>query len=101
MGAAARMRLAEPVHLLRQVGRVEVVEAGKRLETFPRLFEIANADQNVDDWLGLQTRHRGAADMVDAADDPIADRPSDGRPHFLKPSGRRRVIGEEADRLIG
>lgn len=43
VGAATRMRLAKPMHFLRQVGRVEIAESSERLKAAPALLEIADA----------------------------------------------------------
>lgn len=73
MGAPSRMRLAEPVHLFGQVGRVEIVEVGKGFEASPGRLKVRNAGEDVDDRLSFETRNRRAADVVDAAADPLTD----------------------------
>ena len=74
MRAPIWIRLAEPVHLLGEVGRVDVFQAGEGLEARPRALQVLDSDQDVDDRLRRESRHGGAADVVDAADGPAADR---------------------------
>jgi len=89
------------VHFLGQIGRIEIAELGERLKAAAALFEIADADEGVDDRLGLHFGNRGAADVVHVADDPVADRFRDG--HVLLGEARRPrgVVWDEAYRLVG
>lgn len=73
MGAPRPVRLAEPVHLLGQVGRVEIAEIGKGPETSPSRLQVGYAGEEVDDRLCLEAGDRCAADVVDAAGGPLAD----------------------------
>lgn len=101
MSAATRAWLAEPVHLLGEVRRVHVAERRQRLETGARLIEISHSGQDVDDRLSLQPRHRGAADVVDAAEYPVPNRLLQRYPLLLEPGGPGRVVRREPDRLVG
>ena len=74
MGSPARVGLAEPVHLGAEIGRVQVVESGERLEAGPRRLQVLDADEDVDDRLRVQARDRRAADVMDATGDPDTDR---------------------------
>jgi hypothetical protein len=93
--------LAEPVHLVGKVRRVEVVELGQGLEARARGLEIGDADEDVDDRLRFEARDRGAADVVDTADRPVADRRLEECPLALEPGRPRRVVGDQPDRLVG
>ena len=91
MGAASRIRLAEPVHLIGQVRRVEVAEAGGRCEADAGALKVADTGQDVDDRLGFQARHGGAADVVNAAIDPLPDPLPDCGPLKLETTPPSRV----------
>jgi hypothetical protein len=67
MGAPRRGWLAEPVHLLGQIGRVEVFELGERCKAARAVSKVPHFDQDVHDRLGFKAGHGGAADVVDAA----------------------------------
>ena len=101
MGAATRMRLAEPVHLGWKIWRIEIAKATNRLKARSRLLEIANADQDVGDRLGFQARHGSAADVMDAADDPLAYGLCKGRPLFLESRRPDCVVRGKPNRLVG
>ena len=60
--------------------------------------EVANADEDVDDWLWFEVGDRGAADVVNAAAGPLADCLLERRPLQLEPSGptwvrRYKLVG--------
>ncbi len=48
MGSATRMRLAEPVHLVGSIRRVEITELRQGIETSSGCFEAVDADEDVD-----------------------------------------------------
>jgi hypothetical protein len=73
MGASSRIWLAEPVHLVGQVWRMEIIEVGQRPKASTGGREVADADEDVDDWLCFEVGDRGAADVVNAAAGPLAD----------------------------
>ena len=84
-----------------EIGRVEVVEPRQRLEAGPRRLEVVDADEDVDDRLGVEAGHRGAADVVDAARRPLARSPPSSaarsRVESVRPGG---VVRDEADRFV-
>lgn len=100
MGAAARIGFAEPVHLLRQVRGVEIFALGQRLETGTRSRQILDADQDVDDRLGVETGNGRTADMMNTTDYPRPDRIV--QEHLLALEARKppRVVVDNADRLV-
>jgi hypothetical protein len=65
-----------------------------------RQLPIADAYQDVDDRLRLEAGDGGAADVVDAALDPGADRFFHGRPLPLEAGGPFRIWRDEADEFI-
>src|SRR5436305_6419572 len=98
MGAPRRVGLAEPVHLLGQVGRVEVAELSERAEALASALKVVHADQDVDDRLGFQAGNSGATDMVDAALDPLPNRPLQHFSHLLE-AGRPAPMPRPAPAL--
>lgn len=99
--APSRIGLAEPVHLAGKVRRVEVLELGQGLEARARGLEVGDAYQDVDDRLRVEAWDRGAADVVDTADRPVADRRVEEFPLALEPGRPGRVVGDQPDRLVG
>ncbi|HEV7399309.1 MAG TPA: hypothetical protein VGN84_03470 [Solirubrobacterales bacterium] len=80
---------------------MKAVEPGERLKAPASYLEVAYAGEDVDDRLGLEAGNRGAADMVDAAHDPFADRLFEQRALLLESSrpawiGRRELDGSVA-----
>lgn len=73
MGASSRVGLAKPMHLIVQVWGVEIPKPGEGLVARPGEAQVADTGQDVDDWLGLKSRDRGATDVVDPTHDPGAD----------------------------
>src|SRR5438067_11376971 len=100
VGAAAGMRLTEPVHLANPVRGVHVTESLNRVEACARLLDAPDADENVDDRLRFKARHRRAADVVDAALDPLADRGCKHAALRLKSRRPLHVVGNDPDRLV-
>src|SRR4051794_9880786 len=85
MRAAAWVGLAKPVHLLAPIRRVEITELGQWLKAGPGGLQALDTDEDVDDRLGVQARYRGAADVVNPAGGPPADR-----------SGKRQALQLES-----
>jgi len=100
MGALSRMRLAEPVHLLGQVGRVEIAEIGKGLEASSGCLKVGYASEDVDDRLCFETGDRRAADVVDAATDPLTDDPLQRYALQLESSRPVGVGRDESDGFV-
>src|SRR5215211_9045156 len=92
MGAIARAGLAEPVHCLRPVRRVAVVEPGEQVDAGTRRRQIGNADHDVDDRLGGQSGYGGASDVMDPAGNPRADDRGDRRGLDREPRWPPRVV---------
>src|SRR5258708_30779722 len=61
-------RVAEPVHLGRAVGRVEVAQLRQRLKARARGGEITDANEDIDHRLRGEPRDGGAANVVDPTD---------------------------------
>ena len=100
VGSPAWMWLAEPVHLLRAIGRVQIFELSQRLETGSCSREFLYADKDVDDRLGVEARDGSAADMVNTADDPGSNCITEENPLALEVGGPLGVIGDNANRLV-
>jgi hypothetical protein len=62
--APARMRFAEPVHLVGTVRRVQIAELRERREAGARALQVGHADQDVDHRLGVEPGHGRAPHMV-------------------------------------
>ena len=52
VGSTAWVRLAEPVHLLASIGRVEIPQSSQGVEAGSGSFEAVDADEDVDDGPG-------------------------------------------------
>jgi hypothetical protein len=100
VGSPARMRLAEPVHLVRPVRRVEVAEPRQRPEAGSRGAQIVDADEDVDDRLGVEPGDGRAADVVDAARGPVPDRPLERVALLLEAPRPLRVVGLDTHRFV-
>jgi hypothetical protein len=98
---AARVRLAEPVHLVGSIRRIQIAQAPEITKAGARSREVLHADQDVDDRLSVEPRNCGAADVVEATGDPIADRLEERLALLLELRRPGWVVGLDADRLVG
>lgn len=89
--------LAEPVHLRGPIGRVVIVQRAEVVEACARALQILHADEDVDDRLSFESRYRSAADVVNAAHDPVSDGGFQRLPLFLKLRRPTRIVGRESD----
>jgi hypothetical protein len=100
MSPASGVGLAEPVHDLAEVGRVDVFELGQPREAAERAAQVLDADEDVDHRLRVEPWHRGAADVVDAADRPLADRRFECLPLLGEPLRPAGVVANDLDRRV-
>jgi hypothetical protein len=100
VGSTTRVGLAEPVHLARQIRRVDIAERFQRLEACPRGLEALDADQDVDHRLGGEAGHRRAADVMDPACGPRPDAGLQPLALLLEEARPGGVVGEDPDRLV-
>jgi hypothetical protein len=95
-----QLRLAEPVHDVAEVRRVEVAERRHFLDARPGAVESLDTGEDVDDRLGGQAGDGSAPDVMDPANDPGADallQVSTLSLEFHRPA---RIIGGEVPEAV-
>jgi hypothetical protein len=79
--------------------RNEVGVLAQGVDCAPRVLQLADAGQHVDDRLRRDSRYRGRTDVVNAAVEPATEDALEQRSLRVESARPLRVIGDEGDAL--